>query len=127
MRREDAFIGLSAPGIVTKSMVRSMNTDAIVFSMANPIPEITPQAAKQAGARIVASGRSDFPNQINNSLSFPGIFRGFLDYQTKKVLQKHKLAAAKTLAALVKKPTKDYIIPDIFDKRVVSAVKKAMR
>jgi malate dehydrogenase (oxaloacetate-decarboxylating) len=127
MRGADIFIGVSAPGIVSEQMVRSMNTDAIVFSMANPVPEIMPLTAKKAGARVVASGRSDFPNQINNSLSFPGIFRGLLDYRVSKLLVKHKVKAAEALAALVKKPREDYIIPDSFDTRVVPAVREAMR
>lgn len=127
MRGADAFIGLSAPGIVHEHMIRSMNKDAIVFSMANPIPEIMPLEAQKAGARIVASGRSDFPNQINNSLSFPGIFRGLLDYRVQKLLTSHKLKAARALAALVKKPRENYIIPDGFDARVVPAIKRAIR
>lgn len=127
IKESDVFIGLSTPGIVTTAMVRSMKKDAIVFAMANPIPEIMPRLAKEGGARVVATGRSDFPNQINNALVFPGIFRGLLDYRIKKLTLEMKLRAAQALASLVKHPTEEKIIPDLFDKRVVLAVKKAMR
>lgn len=123
----DVFIGVSAPNIVTKEMVRSMNKDAIVFAMANPVPEIMPQDAKEAGARVVASGRSDFPNQINNALVFPGVFRGLLDYRIKKLTPEMKIRAAKAIASLIKKPTAGKIIPDIFDKRIVPAIRNAMK
>lgn len=127
MRGTDVFIGVSAPGIVSSDMVRSMNKDAIVFAMANPIPEIMPDVAKKAGARIVATGRSDFPNQINNALAYPGMFRGLLDYRIKKLLPEHKIRTVRALAGLVKKPNEEYIVPGIFDKRIVPAIKKAMR
>ena len=133
MVNADVFIGVSAGNIVTKEMVESMNSDAIIFAMANPIPEIMPDLAKEAGARIVGSGRSDFPNQINNVLAFPGIFRGTLDVRAKDINEEMKLAAAYAIADIIKPEElkEDYIIPDAFDKRVASniatAVAKAAR
>lgn len=127
MRGADVFIGVSAPDIVSERMIRSMNTDAIVFAMANPSPEIMPDIAARAGARIVATGRSDFPNQINNALAYPGIFRGILDCRIPKLLLEHKIRAAEALAGLVKNPREDFIVPGIFDKRIVPTIKKAMR
>jgi malate dehydrogenase (oxaloacetate-decarboxylating) len=120
----DVFIGVSAPGIVTKEMVASMNKDSIIFAMANPVPEIMPDLAKEAGARVVATGRSDFPNQINNVLIFPGIFRGALDVRAKEINDDMKLAAARGIANLIsdEELRDDYIIPDVFDKRVCSSV-----
>lgn len=118
----DVFIGVSVAGIVTEEMVKSMNKDAIVFAMANPVPEIMPELALHAGAAIVATGRSDYPNQINNVLAFPGIFRGAIDHGVSQITDDMKLRAAEALAALIKEPRKDYIIPDAFDKRVVKAV-----
>ena len=103
-------------------MIRSMSKDPVIFAMANPDPEITPQAAYEAGALIVATGRSDYPNQVNNALVFPGIFRGALDNNVKQITDKHKIKAAEALARLVEHPTKDQIIPSILDKRVVLAV-----
>src|SRR3989344_213026 len=108
-------------------MIRSMASGAIVFALANPIPEIMPQLALNAGARIVASGRSDFPNQINNALAFPGIFRGLLDYRIRFLSSAIKIRAAEVLASLVKKPTENHIVPSIFDKRVVPTIKKAIQ
>jgi len=119
------FIGLSVAGAVTPEMVASMANDSIVFAMANPIPEIMPDLARAAGARIVGTGRSDFPNQINNSLVFPGVFRGALDAHATRVSTKMKLAAAETLAALVKEPTAENVIPWSLDKEVPLAVAKA--
>jgi len=104
-----------------------MAPKAIVFAMANPIPEIMPQEAKRAGAAIVATGRSDFPNQINNILAFPGVFRGLLDSRAKQVTEEMKLAAAQTLASLVKKPTADKIIPSIFEKNIVQKVASTIK
>ena len=101
MRGRDLFIGVSAPGIVTKKMVKSMNSDAIVFAMANPIPEIMPDEAKTAGARIVCTGRSDYPNQVNNCLGFPGIFKGALKVRASQINEKMKLAASYALASLI--------------------------
>src|SRR3990170_6653657 len=121
----DVFIGVSAPGILTSQMVKTMAPKSIVFAMANPIPEIMPAVAKKSGAFIVASGRSDFPNQINNVLVFPGIFRGALDNGVKTITEEMKIAAAKNLAAVIKNPTKNLIIPSVFSKEVVKAVARA--
>ncbi len=118
----DIFIGVSAPNLITHLDIRRMNKDAIVFAMSNPIPEIMPEEAKKGGALIVATGRSDYPNQINNVLVFPGIFRGALDTGTRKITESHKLKAAKAIAALIKKPTRDKIIPDALDKRAPKVV-----
>ncbi len=124
--KSDVFIGVSRPSLVTKEMVKSMNSKAIVIAMANPIPEIMPEEAKKGGAYIVATGRSDFPNQINNALVFPGVFRGALDHNVKTITTSMLLRAAENLARLVKNPRPDYIIPSIFDKRVVKEVAKAI-
>ncbi len=123
----DIFIGVSQPGVVTDSMIKTMNKDAIIFAMANPIPEILPNKALAAGAGIVATGRSDFPNQINNSLGFPGIFKGALQNKVTNITSKMLIRAAHNLAACVVRPTRDNIIPSTFDKKVVSAVAKAIR
>jgi malate dehydrogenase (oxaloacetate-decarboxylating) len=123
----DVIIGVSGPGIITKDHIKVMADDAIVFGLANPVPEIMPDVALAAGARIVATGRSDFPNQLNNSLVFPGVFRGALDKGITKITTETKLRAAKALAALVPKPTANKIIPDNLDKRVVPAVAKSVR
>lgn len=124
----DVFIGLSAPGIMTAEMVKAMERDAIVFAMANPVPEIMPDEALNAGARIVGTGRSDFPNQINNVLAFPGIFRGALDVRARDINDEMKVAAAYAIASLVsdEELTEDYIIPEAFDPRVGSSVAKAV-
>ncbi|MDD7016242.1 MAG: NAD-dependent malic enzyme [Firmicutes bacterium] len=124
----DVFIGVSAPGTVTKEMVASMNEDAIIFACANPTPEIFPEDAKAAGARVVATGRSDFPNQINNVLAFPGIFRGTFDVRATDINEEMKVAAAHALAQLISDDelSEDYIIPKAFDKRVGSAVAEAV-
>ena len=127
MQGADVFIGVSGKGLVTKTMVESMNKGAIVFALANPDPEILPSEAKAAGAAVIATGGSDFPNQINNALVFPGIFRGALDKGVKKITEETKLRAAKALAALVLRPTASKIVPGIFDKRVVPAVARAVR
>ncbi len=123
----DVFIGVSAPGVVTEDMIRSMNKDAIVFAMANPVPEIWPDAAKNAGAAVVGTGRSDFPNQINNVLAFPGIFRGALDARATRITDEMKIAAAHAIAGSVNKPHRDRIMPSILDKAVTKAVAKAVR
>lgn len=129
----DIFIGVSAPGLVTSDMVRSMAEDAIVFACANPIPEIFPDEAKAAGAKVVATGRSDFPNQINNVLAFPGVFRGTFDVRAKDINEEMKMAAARALAELIPEEElgADYIIPKAFDPRVgktvASAVAKAAK
>ena len=124
----DVFIGVSAPGMVTPDMVKTMNKDAVIFACANPTPEIFPDDAKAGGARVVATGRSDFPNQINNVLAFPGIFRGAFDVRAKDINDEMKLAAAKALADLItdEELSEDYIIPKAFDKRVGPAVAKAV-
>ena len=122
----DVFIGVSAPNLVTEEMVKSMNKDAIVFAMANPVPEIWPEVAKKAGAAVVGTGRSDFPNQINNVLAFPGIFRGALDARATRITDEMKIAAAHAIANSVKKPQRDQIMPSILDKAVTRAVAKAV-
>ena len=123
----DAIIGVSGPGTISKAHVESMAQNAIVFALANPIPEIKPDDAKSAGALVVATGRSDYPNQINNSLVFPGIFRGALDRGVTAITDDMKLAAAKKIAGLVKKPTKDAIIPSVNLKGLVQAIASVVR
>lgn len=123
----DVFIGVSRAGLLTPELVRKMAKDPIVFALANPVPEIMPDVAKQAGVAIIGTGRSDFPNQVNNSLAFPGIFRGALDHGVKKITDQHKLAAAEALANLVENPTVDKIIPTAFDAGVVEAVANVIR
>lgn len=122
----DVFIGVSAPNILTAEMIKNMAGKSIVFAMANPIPEIMPDIARKAGAFIVASGRSDFPNQINNVLAFPGVFRGALDNNVKMITDEMKVMAAENLAKLVKKPTSEKIIPGVFDNGVMKAVAKSI-
>lgn len=124
----DVFIGVSAPGVLTQEMVKSMNDSPVVFAMANPTPEIMPDLAKAAGAAIVGTGRSDFPNQINNVLAFPGIFRGALDVRASDITENMKIAAAYAIASLVsdKELNPDYIMPFAFDKRVKDTVAKAV-
>ena len=124
----DVFIGVSAPGTVTPEMIKSMAKDPILFTMANPVPEIMPDEARAAGAAVVGTGRSDFPNQINNVLAFPGIFRGALDVRAKDINDEMKVAAAYAIANLIdeKDLTPDYIIPNAFDKRVAKAVAEAV-
>lgn len=129
MQGRDVFIGVSAPNIVTSEMVASMNDDSIVFAMANPVPEIMPEEAKKGGVRVMATGRSDFPNQINNVLVFPGIFRGALDAKAVNISEEMKIAAAKAIASIIPEDElrEDYIIPDAFNKKVVEAVAKAVK
>ena len=124
----DVFIGVSAPGTVTTEMVRTMNRDAIIFACANPTPEIFPEDAKAGGAAVISTGRSDFPNQINNVLAFPGIFRGAFDVRASDINEEMKMAAAKALAELISDDelSAEYIIPKAFDKRVGPAVAKAV-
>ncbi len=124
----DIFIGVSAPGVVTPAMVSSMNEDAIVFAMANPVPEIYPDEAKAAGAAVVGTGRSDFPNQVNNVIAFPGIFKGALESRAPRITQEMKLAAASALAELVGEDelSPDFVMPDPFDPRVAPAVADAV-
>ena len=128
LRGADIFIGVSAPGLVTQEMVRSMNRDPVIFACANPVPEIFPDEAKAAGAAVVSTGRSDYPNQINNVLAFPGIFRGAFDCRAKTINEEMKLAAAEALAGLIADDelSAEYIIPKAFDKRVGPAVAAAV-
>ena len=129
LKGADIFVGVSAPGIVTEEMVASMNSDAILFAMANPVPEIMPDLAKKAGARVVGTGRSDFPNQVNNVVAFPGIFRGALEGHAKQITDKMKLAAANAIAALVSDEdlNEDNIMPEAFDPRVADVVADAVK
>jgi malate dehydrogenase (oxaloacetate-decarboxylating) len=127
VRDADIFIGVSQAGLLTGDMVKTMAKDPIIIAMANPVPEIMPDVAKAAGARIIATGRSDFPNQVNNALAFPGVFRGALDNRVRDITEKHKLAAAEVIASLVDKPDPDHIIPDVFDKRLVPAIAAVIR
>ena len=124
MKGADIFIGVSAPNIVSEEMIKSMNTDAIVFPMANPVPEITPEKAKAAGARVVGTGRSDFPNQINNVMAFPGIFRGALDVRASDIYEEMQMAASLAIASLFwyEELNEDYIMPFAFDERIGKAV-----
>ena len=123
----DIFIGVSRAGLLTPELVQKMAKDPIVFALANPVPEIMPDVAKQAGVAIIGTGRSDFPNQVNNSLAFPGIFRGALDHGVKKITDQHKLAAAEALANLVENPTVDKVVPTAFDEGVVEAVANVIK
>ena len=125
----DIFVGVSAPNIVTKEMVASMNQDAILFAMANPVPEIMPDLAKEAGAKVVGTGRSDFPNQVNNVVAFPGIFKGALEGRATQITEDMKLATAKAIAGLVADEdlNEDNILPEAFDPRVAEAVSKAVK
>lgn len=118
----DIFIGVSKPGLLTQDMVRKMANDPVIFALSNPTPEIMPDEAKAAGAAVVATGRSDFPNQVNNALAFPGIFRGALDNGVSKITDEHKIAAAEMIASLVATPSADEVIPSVFDERLVPAI-----
>ncbi|MCL2438010.1 MAG: NADP-dependent malic enzyme [Coriobacteriia bacterium] len=122
----DVFIGVSAPGLVDADMVRSMAPDPIVMALSNPIPEIYPDEAAAAGAAVICTGRSDFPNQVNNALAFPGIFRGALDHKVSQITEDHKMLAAKALADFVKDPTAEKVIPSIFDEGLAQAVAKVI-
>ena len=126
LKNADVFIGVSKPNIINAEIIKSMNKDPIIFAMANPIPEIMPELALQAGAAIVATGRSDFPNQINNALVFPGIFRGALDNNVRKITTEHKLKTAEVIASLVANPTRDKIIPPIDHSNLVSIISKVI-
>lgn len=125
----DIFVGVSAPGIVTKEMVASMNSDAILFAMANPVPEIMPDLAKEAGARVVGTGRSDFPNQVNNVVAFPGIFKGALEGRATQITEEMKLATANAIASLVsdEELNENNILPEAFDSHVADVVSKAVK
>lgn len=128
MEGADVFLGVSAPDVVTEDMVRSMNKDAIVFAMANPTPEIMPDLAKSGGARVVGSGRSDFPNQVNNVLAFPGVFRGALDVRAKDINEEMKIAASYAIAGVISEEelTEEYVIPKALDRRVAEKVAQAV-
>ena len=129
MKGADILIGVSAPGIVTKEMVQTMNRDAVIFAMANPIPEIMPDEAKAGGARIIGTGRSDFPNQVNNVVIFPGIFKGALEGRATAITEEMKLAAAEAIASLVpdEKLSDDFILPEAFDPQVSEIVSQAVK
>ena len=129
LKGADIFVGVSAPNIVTPEMVASMNKDSILFAMANPVPEIMPDVAKAAGARVVGTGRSDFPNQVNNVVAFPGIFKGALEGHATQITEEMKLAAAKAIAGLVsdEELSDDFIMPEAFDPRVAEAVSQAVK
>ncbi len=129
LQNADIFIGVSAPNIVTEEMVASMNSDAILFAMANPVPEIMPDLAKKAGAKVVGTGRSDFPNQVNNVIAFPGIFKGALEGRAVQITEEMKLAAAIAIAELVPNSelNEDNILPQPFDKRVAETVSNAVK
>jgi malate dehydrogenase (oxaloacetate-decarboxylating) len=122
----DVFIGVSKPGLLTAEHVATMAKDPVIFALANPTPEIMPDVAKAAGAAVIATGRSDFPNQVNNAIAFPGIFRGALDNGVKMITDAHKVAAAEALASLIESPTAEEIIPSVFDDRAVPAVSKVI-
>ena len=129
LKGADIFIGVSAPNIVTKEMVASMNKDAIIFAMANPVPEIMPDIAKEAGARIIGTGRSDFPNQVNNVVAFPGIFKGALEGRASQITEEMKLATANAIAGLVsdEELNENFILPEAFDPRVAETVSNAIK
>jgi malate dehydrogenase (oxaloacetate-decarboxylating) len=129
MKGADIFVGVSAPNIVTEEMVASMNRDAILFAMANPVPEIMPDVAKKAGAKVVGTGRSDFPNQVNNVVAFPGIFKGALEGRATQITEDMKLAAALAIAGLVSDDelNEDNIMPQPFDPRVADVVANAVK
>lgn len=129
LKGADIFVGVSAPGIVTEEMAASMNHDSILFAMANPVPEIMPDIAKKAGARIIGTGRSDFPNQVNNVVAFPGIFKGALEGRATQITEEMKLAAANAIAGLVdeKDLNEDHIMPEAFDPRVAEVVSNAVK
>jgi len=120
----DIFIGVSQPGLLTSELIATMAKDPVVFALANPTPEIMPDEAKAAGVAVIATGRSDFPNQVNNAIAFPGIFRGALDNHVQKITDQHKIAAAETIAALVENPSAEEIVPSVFDERLVPAIAK---
>lgn len=127
LKDADVFIGVSQAGLLTKEMVKTMAKDPIIFALANPDPEILPDDAKAAGAAVIATGRSDYPNQVNNAIAFPGIFRGALDNHVRQITDEHKIAAAETIASLVANPSAEEIIPSVFDDRLVPAIAKVIR
>jgi len=123
----DIFIGVSRPGLLSAEHIGKMAADPVIFALANPTPEIMPDEAKQAGAAVIATGRSDFPNQVNNALAFPGIFRGALDNGVHRITDIHKIAAAEAIAGLIEHPTADNVIPTVFDTRLVPAISEVIR
>ena len=123
----DIFIGVSQPGLLTKELVAKMAKNPVIFALANPIPEIMPDIAKEAGVAIIATGRSDFPNQVNNAVAFPGIFKGALQNGVKKITDAHKIMAAETIASLIEAPDADHIIPSVFDERLVPEIAKVIQ
>jgi malate dehydrogenase (oxaloacetate-decarboxylating) len=127
LKDADVFIGVSKAGLLTSNMVKTMNKHAIIFAMANPEPEIMPDVAHKAGVAVMATGRSDFPNQVNNALAFPGIFRGALDNRVKNITDDHKIAAAEAIAGLVENPTAEEIIPSVLDDRLVPTIAKVIK
>lgn len=127
MTDADIFIGVSQAGLLTPDLVSAMAKDPIVFALANPIPEIMPDIAKAAGVAVLATGRSDFPNQVNNAVAFPGIFRGALDNGVKQITDDHKIAAAETIASLVEHPTRQTVIPSVFESKLIPAIADAIR
>lgn len=127
VKGRDVFLGVSAPGVLTQDMVRSMNTDPIIFAMANPTPEIMPELAYEAGAKIIATGRSDYPNQINNVLVFPGIFKGALEARVNNITDEMKIAAAEWLASAVENPNAEKIIPGPFEDGIADIVANAVK
>jgi len=122
----DVFIGVSKPELLSPEMVKKMAENPVIFALANPIPEIMPDVAREAGAAVIATGRSDFPNQVNNAIAFPGIFRGALDNGVQKITDENKIAAAKTIASLVEDPSADEVIPSVFDEELVPAIAKVI-
>ncbi|HET8991885.1 MAG TPA: malic enzyme-like NAD(P)-binding protein, partial [Candidatus Saccharimonadales bacterium] len=118
----DIFIGVSQPDLLNPKHIKAMTKDSIIFALANPDPEIDPELAKHAGAKVVATGRSDYPNQVNNALAFPGIFRGALDNNVRQITDEHKMAAAEAIANLIPNPTPERIIPSLFDKKLLDSV-----
>jgi malate dehydrogenase (oxaloacetate-decarboxylating) len=127
LKGSDIFIGVSKGGLLTAEMVETMARDPIIFAMANPAPEILPDEAAKAGVAVMATGRSDFPNQVNNALAFPGIFRGALDNKVRQITDEHKVAAAEAIASLVAKPSANEIIPSVLDERLVPAISNVIR
>lgn len=126
LKKADVVIGISGPGMLMREDIAEMATDPIIFALANPVPEIMPEEAKKAGTAIIATGRSDYPNQVNNAVAFPGIFRGALDNRVTRITDEHKIAAAEVIASLVEKPSAEEIIPSVMDERLVPAIAKVI-
>lgn len=127
MHNADVFIGVSRPKLITTEDIKNMNTDPIIFALSNPEPEINPEDAKAGGARIIATGRSDFPNQVNNVLAFPGLFKGALEAKIPQIEHKHLIAVAEALAGYISDPNPDMIIPSAIDKKVADIVANAVK